>query len=246
MDTRGSIDQLHPEAASVEEARIQAAYSKRKANPNYGGLYSLLNPGQLFMIQGLERGILALLRHYGCTDLKSKTLLEIGCGSGYWLREFIKWGARPENVNGLDLLENRVAEAKRLCPSGVKIECGSAAKLRFLDESFDVALQSTVFTSILDLSVRQQIAAEMMRVVKREGLILWYDFHVNNPSNRDVQGVKRREIHRLFPGCQIKLERITLVPPLARLVAPYSYLACYLLGKLPPLCTHYLGVIRKP
>ena len=84
-----------------------------------------------------------------------------------------------------------------------------------------------------------------MRVVKRDGLILWYDYHVNNPRNRDVRGVKRREIYRLFPGCRIKLERITLVPPLARLVAPYSYLACYLLGKLPPLCTHYLGVIQK-
>ena len=239
------VDRLHPETAAAEEARIRKAYAKRKERTVYTRLYSSFNPGQLFISQDRERGILTLLKQYGCADLKSKKLLEVGCGTGYSLREFIKWGAAPENVAGIDLLENRVVEARRLCPPAVKIECGSAAKLEFLDESFDLVLQSTVFTSILDSSLRQQVAAEMMRVVKRDGLILWYDFHVNNPSNRDVQGVKRREIHRLFPGCLIKLERTTLVPPLARLVAPYSYLACYLLGKLPPLCTHYLGVIQR-
>jgi hypothetical protein len=30
--------------------------------------------------------------------------------------------------------------------------------------------------------MKQQMAAEMLRVVKREGLILWYDYHVNNPG----------------------------------------------------------------
>jgi hypothetical protein len=89
------------------------------------------------------------------------------------------------------------------------------------------------------------MAAEMLRVVKPTGLILWYDYHVNNPWNKDVRGVKRREIYELFPNCQIDLERITLLPPLARALAPYSYLACYLMEKFPLLCTHYLGAIRK-
>jgi ubiquinone/menaquinone biosynthesis C-methylase UbiE len=148
-------------------------------------------------------------------------------------------------VAGIDLLEDRVAVARRLCPSEIKIEWASAAKLECPDESFDLVLQSTVFTSILDASLKQQVASEMMRVVKRQGLILWYDYHVNNPWNTDVRGVKRREIAQLFPGCRIELKRITLLPPLTRLLAPYSYLACYLLGKLPLFCTHYLGVIRK-
>jgi ubiquinone/menaquinone biosynthesis C-methylase UbiE len=245
VNTNHPTGHLHPEAFAAEEARIRTAYSKRKERAVYPSLYSWFNPGQLFMVQERERRTVALLRHFGCEDLQSKKLLEIGCGGGYWLREFIQWGARPENVVGMDLLEDRVAEAQRLCPSGVKIESGNAAKLQFLDESFDLVLQSTVFTSILDSSMRQQVAAEMMRVVRREGLILWYDYHVNSPWNSDVRGVKRGEIYQLFPGCRIDLKRITLVPPLARLLAPYSYLACYLLAEVPPLCTHYLGVIRK-
>jgi hypothetical protein len=102
-----------------------------------------------------------------------------------------------------------------------------------------------VFTSILDEDLKRHAAAEMLRVLKRDGLILWYDYHVNNPFNRDVRGVKRREIHQLFPDCHVELKPITLLPPLARALAPYSYLGCYLLEKFSPLCTHYLGAIRK-
>jgi hypothetical protein len=42
------------------------------------------------------------------------------------------------------------------------------------------------------------------------------------------------------------LERITLPPPLCRALAPYSIILCCLLEKIPLLCTHYLGIIRKP
>jgi ubiquinone/menaquinone biosynthesis C-methylase UbiE len=229
----------------AEEARIRKVYAKRKDTVLYPSLYSHFNPGHLFIVQERERRVLELLQRHGYEDLRSKNLLEIGCGEGYWLREFIAWGARPENIRGIDLLEDRVAEARRLSPSEINIDCGSAAKLEFPDESFDVVLQSTMFTSILDASLKQQIAAEMLRVLRREGLILWYDYHVNNPRNSDVRGVKRREIAQLFPGCRIELQRVTLLPPLTRLLAPRSFLACDLLAKIPLLCTHYLGVIRK-
>ena len=127
-----------------------------------------------------------------------------------------------ENIAGVDLLSERVTEAKKLCPEAVQVQCGSAAELAFLSETFDLVLQSTVFTSVLDASMKQQMASEMLRVVKSDGLILWYDYHVNNPWNADVRGVKRREISQLFPHCLIKLQRITLAPPLVCLLAPYS------------------------
>jgi ubiquinone/menaquinone biosynthesis C-methylase UbiE len=226
---------------SLEEDRIRAAYAKRKHDLRY----SLFNPGHLFEVQERERRFLILLARHGFAPLNIKKILEIGCGTGYWLREFIRWGAQPENITGVDLLSDRVAEAKRLCPEAITVECGSAAELVFPNETFDLVLQSTVFTSVLDREMKQHLAAEMLRVVKQEGLILWYDYHVHNSQNPDVRGVKRREIYRLFPGCWIELRRITLAPPITRLIAPYSWLVCYLLGRIPFLCTHYLGVIQK-
>lgn len=230
------------ESASSEEGRIRAAYGKRGGDD---ARYSWFNPGHLHIVQDRERAVLTLLRRNGLVPLRTKKIFEVGCGTGYWLREFIKWGARPENITGLDLLPDRVAEARTLCPADVRIECGSAAELAVRSDTFDLVLQATVFTSILDRRMKRQIASEMLRVVKADGLIIWYDFRVNNPRNADVQGIGRREIRELFPGCRIKLGRTTLAPPLLRLLAPYSWTASYVLGRIPWLCTHYLGAIRK-
>jgi ubiquinone/menaquinone biosynthesis C-methylase UbiE len=235
------MDGLSPESARVEEVRIQAAYAKRQR----GARYSWFSPGHLFIVQDRERRLLASLRERDFAALDTKEILEVGCGTGYWLREFIKWGAQPAKISGVDLLPDRVAKARELCPEGVRIQCGNAAKLTFPDNTFDIVLQSTVFTSVLDYDMRRQMAAEMIRVVKASGLILWYDYHVNNPWNPDVRGVKKQEIYQLFPGCRIELRRITLAPPVVRLLTPYSWLVSYLLAKIPWLCTHYLGAIEK-
>jgi ubiquinone/menaquinone biosynthesis C-methylase UbiE len=204
-----------------------------------------MNPAHVFMVQERERIVLELFRCHGLSSLKHKTILEVGCGSGHWIREFVKWGARPENLSGIDLLPERVAAAKQVCPHAVDIRCGSGTELPFTDQTFDLVLQSTVFTSILDFVLKEQVAREMVRVLRSGGLVLWYDFHVNNPRNPDVCGVKRAEICRLFPGCEIQLQRITLAPPVTRWFARYSWLMCHLLSRIPLLCTHYLGVIRK-
>ena len=68
------------------------------------------------------------------------------------------------------------------------------------------------------------MAQEMLRVVKRTGLIIWYDFHVDNPWNPNVRGVRKAEITRLFPSCSIALERVSLALPLAKMVAPRSWI----------------------
>ncbi len=230
-----------PDTFGREESRIQEAYAKRQGDNRY----SLFDPGALFIVQEIERSLLALLQQRGFSSLETKRILEIGCGAGFWLREFIKWGANPKHITGIDLLADRITKARDLCPAAVRLDCASATKLPYADRTFDLVMQFTVFTSILDSTMKQQIASEMLRVVNRDGLMLWYDYHVNNPWNPDVRGVKKAEIYQLFPHCHIELRRITFIPQLTRLLAPYSWLMCYLLAKIPLFCTHYLGVIQK-
>jgi ubiquinone/menaquinone biosynthesis C-methylase UbiE len=229
------------ERLASEEKRIRMAYAKRQC----GDLYSLFNPGHLFLMQTRERQVLDLLRANGRSRLGETRILEIGCGSGYWIRDFIKWGASPEYITGIDILPDRISLGRKLSPELVTYRCASVAKLDFPDHSFDLVLQSTVFTSILDADLKRKIAAEMIRVLKPEGLIIWYDFLFNNPRNRDVLGIKKQEIYSLFPDCEIKLKKITLFPHLTRALAPYSFLLCSLLDKISILCTHYLGIIKK-
>jgi hypothetical protein len=60
-----------------------------------------------------------------------------------------------------------------------------------------------------------------------------------------VRGIRRRELQSLFPGFQLRLRRVTLAPPLARLIAPRSALAALVLEDVRLLNTHYLGLLRR-
>jgi hypothetical protein len=77
-------------------------------------------------------------------------------------------------------------------------------------------------------------------------VLIIYDFWVN-PRNPDVRPLRHAEVRRLFRGCTFHWRRVTLAPPLLRLLAPVpgGWLACYLLEKLPFLCTHFLVAVRK-
>lgn len=223
--------------------RIKEVYDRRKEQVPKN-LYSYFNKANLAIIHGRERVMLDLMDKYGMNPLLGKKVLDIGCGKGGTLRNFIQWGAKPENLYGVDLLENRIKDAKSLSPN-IDLRCGNAEELPFPDEFFDIVMQFTVFTSIVDLQIKKNIAREMRRVLKREGVILWYDYHANNPNNPDVKGVRKKEIHQLFPDCKIHLKRVTVAPPITRLIAPYSRLLCSFLELIKFLDTHYLGIIKK-
>ena len=225
---------------AAESSRLSTAYEQRHAV-----VYdSWLDPAHCFIHQERERCALGLLTREGFTSLADARILEIGCGTGNWLRDVVHWGAAPENVFGVDLLADRVATARRLTAPAVTVTQGDITALDFPDASFDLVIQSTVFSSIIDPERRRRTAAEMRRVLKRTGIIVWYDFHVNNPSNQDVRAVRRSEIAPLFPGCRVHMQRLTLAPPIARALAPISTFACELLALVPWLRTHTLAAIR--
>lgn len=225
-----------------ESERIKERYERRKRLPK--DLYSPFKPGNLFIVQQRERAILKLLDKYKMNPLADRKILDIGCGSGSELRRFIEYGARRKNLFGIDLLPDRIERAKELNPL-IDFRCGNAEELPYEDEFFDIVMQFTVFTSILDNTMKSNIVKEMLRVLKPDGIILWYDYYISKPTNPDVKGVGKKEIKRLFPNCSFHFKRVTLAPPLARMLAPYSLLLCYLLEKIPLLCTHYLTVIRR-
>lgn len=222
--------------------RLRTEYARRQQEGTGPERYSLFHPGQLFMIQQRQRALLALLRREGFSSLANKRILEVGCGSGGVLREFLWYGATPTLLHGAELLEWRVAEAKAATPH-LPLSLADGQHLPYADASFDLVAQFTVFSSILDQQVKATIAAEMRRIVKPNGLILWYDFWTN-PLNPQTRGVRKTEIRALFPHCQFRFQRITLASPLARWLGPSSWLACYLLESLRAFNTHYLAAIR--
>lgn len=205
---------------------------------------SFFDRGYLLTIQMRERAVLRALELRGFADLRRARILEVGTGAGNWLRDLVRWGADPANLFGVEIDPARAALARRLCPGAVTIECGDARALAHPDRSFDIVLQSTLFSSVLNPADRRRIAAEMLRVLRPSGMLLWYDLRVNNPRNPRISKVTGREIRRLFPGCAVALRRITLAPPIARRLARGNWLLSVFLSGIAPATTHLLGVIQ--
>lgn len=228
----------------VEEIdRIREVYSRRdQVFPK--DYYSLSEPWNLLVSQELERKILQVLRKSGMSPLATCKVLDVGCGKGDRLRGFVRYGALPENLLGIDISEHRVRQARLLNPS-ILVCCGNAEEIPARDASFDIVTHFTLFTSILDESMKRNIANDMLRVLKPAGLILWYDFRFANPRIKEVRRIGKKEIKRLFPGCFLQFHRLTLAPPIAKRVVKVSWPACLLLEKLPFLKTHYLVAISR-
>jgi ubiquinone/menaquinone biosynthesis C-methylase UbiE len=204
-------------------------------------MYSLFNPANLFIIQQRQRELIAVLKNHAPKEMSSLKILEMGCGAGGVLTEFLSFGAIPGNLFGADLLSERLCHARERLPRS-HFANADGQNLPFPSHSFDLVLQFTALSSILDERIRQMVAEEMRRVTRRDGLIVWYDFWLN-PTNPQTRGIRPGEIKRLFPGCRYEFHRITLAPPVARLLVPISWGLCLFLESLRIFNTHYLVAI---
>jgi len=229
-------------SAEQEIQRIRIEYERREREMP-ANRYAWNRPEHYFLQCQTSRACIGQLDRAGMFPLTGRRIADIGCGSGQWLLEFAQWDA--QSLAGIDLDERRIQRAKDKLPAA-DLHTGDARFLPWQKDSFDVVSQFTLFTSILSAPVKTAIAAEMMRVVKSDGLILWNDFRVNNPRNPNVAGIGASEIRALFPGCRVELHSITLAPPLAKAIVPLSWAGALMLESLPFLRTHYLGIIRKP
>ena len=233
------------ESHAEELERIKDRYARR-IETGRAALYDPLTPVNTCFRQERERAMIDMVRRLASgRPLSSLMVLEVGCGSGANLVDLIRWGASPEHCIGNELLPDRVAAARRVLPAQVTILDGDAAEMAAADGAFDIILQSTVFSSILDPSVRDRVAENMWRMLAPGGGILWYDFTVNNPSNPDVTGIKPAEIRRLFPAATYRFRRVTLAPPLARRLGGATPMLYTLLNSLPLLRTHVVGLLSK-
>jgi SAM-dependent methyltransferase len=233
------------DADGLEPALVAERYERRK-NLREDLLYSPLNPSVYMALQEKERATIRWINRCGIAPVDEKRVLEVGCGSGGNLLRLLRLGFRPENMYANELLDYRVAEARRFLPGSVSIYPGDASELELPEGSFDVVHQSTVFTSILDPAFQHKLADKMWSLVKPGGGVLWYDFTFDNPANPDVKGVSPNRIRQLFPEGRLKIWRTTLAPPISRRVTRISPSLYTIFNAIPALRTHILCWIEKP
>lgn len=208
--------------------------------------YSFLQPDVWQTVQERQRALIRLLRRHARRPLAELRAVEVGCGAGGNLLELIQLGFEPAHLQGLELLPDRLAQARERLPAAVALHGGDATVAPIAPASQDLVLVATVFSSILDDGVQVRLAQAMGSWLRPGGAVLWYDFTVNNPRNPDVRGVPLARVRQLFPGATIDARRVTLAPPLARSLCRLHPLLYPVVSAVPLLRTHRLAWIEKP
>lgn len=226
-----------------EQTRLHTAYADM-AQQRGTDYHSPDHPGVQFMEIQKRNGVVSELVRHNLPELGGHNILEIGCGFGGMLPFLHELGADADKLFGIDLQAERIAEAKIRHPK-FNFQVADAAHLPFEDEHFHIVIAFTVFSSILDPALRQQVAAEIRRVMTVPGLLLWYDMRWPNPFNPHTRPVGATEVAELFAGCQVGIRPSTLAPPLTRALAGPAPALCQRLGQTPWLCSHLIGGIRQ-
>lgn len=227
-----------------EEKRIIKVY-KGRDGVGKPELYKWYNPDVHFSLFRFKSAVSSLLSSNGIDKLDAIKVLDIGCGSGQWMRILADWGVKLNNLYGIDLLRDRILQAKEIVPC-MGFQIASGLMVPYKNKSIDLVSGHTVFSSILDGKIRYNLAQEMGRVCKPGGIILIYDFRISHPNNPNTTGISMSEIKKLFPGFTIKRRLLTLAPPIARKVVPLShFIALALETFLPFLRTHGLYLIKE-
>lgn len=101
------------------------------------------------------------------------SLLDIGCGTGTQLALYDRPGCR---LVGIDTSPAMLKVARRKLGDRAELYLEGAARLRFADESFDLA---TIVLVLHEMPgwLRPEVLKESLRVIKRNGRVVIMDYH---------------------------------------------------------------------
>ncbi|MEE1612174.1 class I SAM-dependent methyltransferase [Microvirga sp. CF3016] len=226
--------------SDAEVDRIRQAYENYRKH----GKWNSPNAGRDYMISEGYRELRNILNQERRHSLAEARILDIGCGNGTLLSRFSELGAQADNLFGIDLVADRIAAARNKHPE-FTFEVANAEALNFPNESFNLISAFTVFSSVLDESMSDNIARTITRLLKPDGAIIWYDLRYPNPQNPNVKAMTKARIRRLFPDFTLNLRSTTLLPPIAERLGRHTEQLYPLFKKVPVLRSHYIGTLSK-
>ena len=230
---------LHPDLD-----RLAGIYTSKRTKVS--AMYSLMNPPAFYLHYERKAKLVNLLRQAGYTSLSNLRILDVGCGVGTNILDFIQLGASPQLLAGCDLLKDRIDIARSSLPSSVSLYDLPVSNLPFPDNHFDICYVSLVFSSLLSKDVRHVTSDSISRILKPGGIVIVYDFYRDNPFNNDVMPVTIKDLRNLFPEYNIILNTLTLAPPITRRLPRFLFLYLFrILSFFPFLRTHFLAVLHK-
>lgn len=221
----------------------ESYYAKHGADRND----LLTNPEVTFQTFAFERANIRALNHLGLDREKAK-VLDVGCGIGSSLLQFIKLEFSPRNLAGIDASLDRLEQARTRFPN-VDFRCENAEQMSFGDSTFDLVFESTLFMMLTSDEVALRIAREMLRVTKPGGFVMMADWRYARPNSIEHRALSKKRITSLFDvekSTEVVLrERGALVPPVGRLLSRRAPSLYFIAQALIPVAVGQITTVLK-
>jgi len=223
--------------AQQARERVRDAYREYATDDRKRRAWDARNPGNVILRAEVLQRILE-----ETTDQRAAgaDVLDVGCGAGWWLAQLARAGVPAKRLHGVDLIEERVARARRTLP-GAHVQVADATALPFADARFGIVLLLTTLSSAGGRARRRELFTQARRVLAPGGVLIVYEPRWPNPRNRHTQRIARREL-RTREGDAERHEAITLLPLISRRLGERGRA----LARIHALRSHRLTVIRAP
>jgi len=214
-----------------------------KKGPNRNDL--LTNSGVLFQSLAFQKSVVEALRTLPIS--KTWKVLDVGCGVGGSLIQFLGFGFSPNSLYGIDVIPERIEEAKGRWPT-INFTCGDATAMDYKPNYFDMVLQSGMFFQTKDDDLARRAADEMLRVVKPGGYILLIDWRYNYGHSECKHLSRKRIVHLFQVGRKTAIlcrKNGALIPPLGRFLSTYLSSSYFIVQRLFPFLVGQVTTILQ-
>jgi ubiquinone/menaquinone biosynthesis C-methylase UbiE len=189
---------------------LQRTYARYGASVRKRRAWSQQNPGNRAIRQELTA---AIDRLAGEAVMDATRVLDAGCGTGWWLAHLAQAGTEAE-LHGIDLLENRVIEARRRVPQA-QLSLGDVRALPYPDAHFGAVFLLTVLSSVGGRRDYLEAASEAHRVLAPGGALVVWEPRIRNRLNQNVTQIPLDALCEVL-GAPTGTFTLTLVPQIAR------------------------------
>lgn len=167
-------------------------------------VYSLRNPVGFYQRTMVAKGLIDILNRNHIKLSNYSNILDLGCGTGTWLRFISEIRGYTEGLTGIDLSQERLKNARGI-NDNIKYIYGDICKLQFPDIFFDFI---TAFVSFMFLTNQEDLnkaVSEVARILKKDGLFLFYDILGDKTLSKTTRGFRIGETKILFEEKGLKL-----------------------------------------
>ena len=207
----------------------------------------LLNPETLYQFLALKKCFVNSLNKISLKKKESR-IIDIGCGSASQLINLVSLGFNQDNLFGIDINKVDINFAKKNYPL-LNLSLQDATNLDFKNNYFDLTYESTMFVQITNNRISQKIANEMIRITKKGGHLILFDWRYGNFNNANFLACNKRRIKELFKVDKstklISIEKGMLIPPIGRFLSKNMGSIYFVFSRLFPFFVGQIAYVLQ-